>query len=195
MKSNAYHSALKGFKVEDSEPVERFDYGNSVAFRHDIYDPYPSNLYQRCDIIYTEPPWPAGSTVFDKRLGIEGRRWADLAQHLAQTIASVDIPVVLTAGKSFIKYLPTPDYTAEVTYSGSLGKCLVFAYRTTLPDLATGDEIKSYIMSNYNCIGDWFCGYGQTAFAALEAGKDFVVSDYNPQCIGYIKDFLTQEGN
>ncbi len=183
----AYHTALASGKIENVSAVDEFHYGNSVAFRHDIFDEYPT-IYDTCDIIYFDPPWREGAKVFDARVNISGRTFGQFTDRLSELISITKAPVILSCGEWGKKQLPTPDWTMRANLKGTVGKCYLFGYRAEQPD----DDLHllPYLAERYNRLGNWFCGYGNLAFEAVKRGKSFVVSDYNPQCIGYIAERL-----
>ena len=55
-----------------------------------------------------------------------------------------------------------------------------------MTDAGDASKIPGELAARYSCIGDFCCGYGRTAKRFNEAGKRFVVSDYNPAWIGYM---------
>ena len=54
-----------------------------------------------------------------------------------------------------------------------------------------------YVAYNYECVGDFCCGYGQPLFDFLKyGGKQVVASDHNDSCISILKDKMeTYEKN
>jgi hypothetical protein len=185
----AYHTALKGGKLEDAEPVNSFTYGDSIAFQHDIFDPYPE-IYKKCDIIYFDPPWREGAKIFDERVGITNRSFEQLTGRISELILQIDTPVILSCGKWGEKLLPEPDWAVETNLKGTVGQCFVYGYRTSYMGFSYGKDLLPLIAQKYNVLGNWFCGYGNVAFEAIKHNKNFIVSDYNPKCIGYIKSQL-----
>jgi hypothetical protein len=181
----AYHSGLKGWKLEDAPPLAEYKIRDSIAFRHDIMDPYPE-IYNECDFIYGEPPWIHGAKVFDKRAGISGRKFTDLTARISELVETLTMPIALTAGAWGLKMLPKADAVVKTSVKGSpLSFCWIFYYRMdALEDKGLG--IIDQVVSNYNVVGDWFCGYGNLAMEAYKQNKRFIVSDYVPECIGYI---------
>jgi hypothetical protein len=49
-------------------------------------------------------------------------------------------------------------------------------------------ELLHALAQRYDVAGDFCAGYGRTARFFLRSGKRAVVSDFNPQCIGYIAE-------
>jgi 16S rRNA G966 N2-methylase RsmD len=188
-----YHSALKGTKLEQSVPVDRFTHKGSLAFVYDAFEPVPTD-FDACDFFYMEPPYPAGAKVFDERVNISGRTYADLASRIADFISTTQKPVVIPMSKTVLRYYPTPTQTLEVDFVHSKGgqKTTLAVWNTYLGNPKTTEEALLSLLDTYECVGDMFCGYGHTALVALSQGKKFVVSDYNPLCIGYLAERLNQ---
>ena len=192
-----YHSALKGGTIENAQPLQRFVYGNSLAFAYDVFDPLPSE-FDACDFFYMEPPYPAGVKVFDERMGISGRTYSDLAKRISQFIDSTNKPVVMPMSKTVIKHYPKPtqEFEVDFTHSVKTFKTMVYVWNTKyvwstqLAEPKTTEEVLVRLLNTHKCVGDLFCGYGKTAQIAVDQGKDFVVSDYNPSCIGFISTLL-----
>lgn len=186
-----YHSALKGTKIEQAEPLNRFELNGSIALVHDIFDPVPSD-FDQCDFFYQEPPYPAGVKVFDQRVNIAGRTYADLASHISNFILNTDKPVVMPMSKTVLKHYPTTTQTIEVDFVHSKGgqKTTLAIWNTYIGSPKTTDEALHTLLDTYDCVGDLFCGYGHTAYIAHQRNKKFVVADYNPLCIGFIAQLL-----
>jgi hypothetical protein len=191
MKKLPYHSALKNGTIEQSQPVQRFVYKNSVAFAYDIFDPLP-NDFNACDFFYMEPPYPAGVKVFDDRVGISGRSYTDLAARISQFIDLTNKPIVMPMSKTVIKHYPKPMQAFETDFTHSVKglKTMVYAWNIELKEYKTTEDVLIGLLNTHNCVGDLFCGYGNTAQIAINQNKDFVVSDYNPYCIGFISTLL-----
>jgi hypothetical protein len=183
--SEPYHTALKSGTEEDAPPLNEFTVGDSIAFVYDVFDPVPA-IYDQVDAFYTEPPWPHGTKVFDERVGVTGRTWADLANRIDFLIESTTAPVVIPLGKIALKRLPAPTVTYDVYMPHAGAPAIIACWRTTLDQPKTTIDAARQLISRHTVIGDWFCGYGKTAVLAHEMNRRFVVSDYNPRCIGFL---------
>lgn len=176
------HSALRPPMLE-IQPQDEVVFANSVAFVHDITrDPLPS-VYQLCDVLYAELPWRAGLAEFDRRAGHQ--------QSFAQFMAAVRgivarFPrVVLLGGQHMCPLLPQPTQVLPVKLRGA--NALVLVYGLHLDGSFTQHwQLLAYLAQQYERIGDFCCGYGEAGYYTLRARKGCVLSDYNPQCIGYI---------
>lgn len=191
-----YHSALKGTRIEESQPLDRFEHNGSVAFVHDVFNPLPKD-FDACDCFYFEPPYPTGAKKFDERVGVSGRTYRQLVSHISEFICSTDKPVVIAMSKTIIKQYPHPTQTLEVDFVHSKGgqKTTLAVYNTYLGNPKTTDEALITLLKTYDCVGDLVCGYGHTAQVALSQNKKFVVSDYNPLCIGFIAERIKEYEN
>ena len=186
MQANAYHTALKRGALANAEPCQRVTVGNSIAFQHDIMDAWPDE-YAAADVLYSEIPWRAGFPVFERRAGVENPpTYQEFLQRINEIIATVDVPVVITGGQSMLTTLTKPDHVYDTRLEGN--RCLLFAYGVPLRETETTTSAIAGLAGRFNTIGDFACGYGQTAIGAAAANKSFVVSDNNASCIGYIAD-------
>lgn len=187
--AEAYHTALASGRVEPAPAVERFEFRGSLAFVHDlladrITDPAPAE-FAPVEVFYADPPWPAGFREFERRAGVaEGRAYAQFMRRLDGLVRAEGRPIVLVAGKLALKHLPRPDnvYATALNGAGVLAIC----YRVKLRSITNARTILAELADRFGVGGDFCCGYGRTARAFLAAGKTFVVSDYNPRCIGHI---------
>lgn len=68
MSKRPYHTALMGGTMYDREPIERVEFPDGVAMRHNLWEPLPQE-FDQCDVWYAEPPWRAGYDRFNERAG------------------------------------------------------------------------------------------------------------------------------
>lgn len=185
-----YHSAL--YKYKKFTPETLIEKDGSVAFQHDIFEGLHTH-YSRCDILYIEPPWQAGFDMFENRVKkkSEYRTYHRLMQQIALIASSVKIPIVIVTGKHAHKYFYNPTSTFPTTYIPHNNECMICTYRIAIPTAhaSSTTNIIKYLSGQYNCVGDFMCGYGKTAYMFYKQGKQFVASDYNAECIGYFKEW------
>lgn len=201
-----YHSALAP-PLEAKPITEHVEIGESLAFTHDLRHGLPI-VYAACDVFYTDLPWRDGFLVFEARAGavkakLEGRpstltvsketpRYEGFLQNVAAIVESVKQPVVLVTGKHALRGLPRPEHLYNTYLNGASAVALV--YRTELKSYGNEFEILRELAQRFNCVGDFCCGYGRTGRVFKEAGKRFVMSDFNPACIGRIaQEWRTSE--
>lgn len=190
-----YSSALKFNKHMDSpfKGVCSFvrDTEN-IAFKWDVSKADKIiATYEVCDVFYTEPPWLSGIKVFNERAGVDNSA-NEYYQGLTNVILSIkDKPVYITAGKSFNKRIPEPQWKRSVRLNNTDAE--IWGYNCTElmspKDDMNLDFIKS-LSRIYNVVGDFNCGYGNTGRIFKENGKRFVMSDYDANCIYHIEKTL-----
>lgn len=187
----AYHSALKGTKIEEAAPLDRFELDGSIGLVHDIFEPLPSE-FDQCDFFYADPPYPAGIKIFDERVNISGRTYSQFANHISDFIKATSKPIVMSFSKTVLSRYPKADQIIEVDFVHSKGgiKTTLAIWNAHLTGIKSTDDAIHSLLDIHNCVGDMFCGYGRTALIAHNRNKRFVVSDYNPTCIGYTAKML-----
>jgi hypothetical protein len=177
-----YHSALRA--PEQAEPRNRFTLGDSVALVHDIAAGVLPPEFDRCDVLYAEPPWRRGVPVFNERAGIDGVTWDAVMAGVSRVIETATVPVFLPMGKEGIKRLPKP--TQQVPIVLHKFDALLNVYNDAWPDITTTDDLTARLAIVFDRVGDFCCGYGMALRDFHRAGKTWVGSDYDPHCIGYI---------
>ena len=64
-----------------------------------------------CDVIYADPPWPAGQKIFNQRAGKpdDWYGWGEFADALGEWVTGLQpMPMFLTVGKRQLRILPDP---------------------------------------------------------------------------------------
>jgi hypothetical protein len=179
-----YHSALH--KPSSYPAIEHVQLGESVAFFHDLAFKVPYQ-YNKCDIIYTETPWIDGFDVFETRANVGKKRtYEEFMASLCEFINALNKPTILVTGKKGLKFLPKPDIEAVTILNGAQARAVMYGVNVT--KVSNSLTILSELANKYKCVGDPCCGFGRSAKAFKQAGKNFVVSDYNKECIGYIAE-------
>ncbi len=162
--------------------------------QHDLADGIPAE-FETCDVIYSEPPWPAGYSKFHDRVGVTPRyTYAEWLSRLNADLDRLGKPWVMLAGKPMHRYL-TYDRLVTVklyTRRKHTGE-FTLAVRGDVGDLggAEGSDTPAVIRqlaARFNRVGDPCCGYGRTGKIFREFKKSFVMSDVSAECIGYIAD-------
>lgn len=180
-----YHTALK--PEHEAAPCQTVVVDDCLAFCHDIFAGLPDE-YRFAEVIYTEIPWLDGFDTFEGRVGAKGRDYASFLVALGNIIMESDLPMVIVAGKKARKYLPEPVEAYSTKLNGA--PAAAYCYRIGLSNYASDMAILDELTKRFNVGGDFCCGYGRTAKAFRDAGKKFIVSDYNPTCIGHIREWL-----
>jgi hypothetical protein len=190
-RATPYHTALAAGVEITAPAVSRVEVDGSVAFQHDLMEGLPAD-YEGCDLLYVDLPAPQGLAVFDGRVGVEERSYRDFIAAVAEIVAAVSTPTVLTVVSSQIRQLPPGDDEVEMERHGL--PAVALAYRTSLAPPAgrvvlgprSDGVLIASLAERFERVGDFCCGYGQTGRIFREVGKSFVMSDYNAPCIGYI---------
>lgn len=186
----AYHTALSyGHEHSEVSSIERVEFTDGVALRHDIWRDLPAD-FDACDVIYAEPPWPIGYQVFNERANVTAPPWSAfqvrLADHAAERLAA-GVGTILLGGKLALRYHPNATKVQPVTLNHDRVNLICYGVET---EGATTIDVMNDVASRFACIGDYCCGYGRTITIVRRHAKRFVMSDHNGQCIGYIaKEF------
>lgn len=164
--------------------MQRVQSGNSVGLVHDITTGVLPPEFGRCEVLYAEPPWKDGASVFDERLGLTGRKYADLMEGIASVVRSTrPRPLIIITGKYGLKYLPAPDLQVPTRIHGAEAIAACWSIAPT-GDWKSTPAIMADLAKRYRIAGDFCCGYGQLANYFTEPERSCVLSDYNPRCIG-----------
>lgn len=139
--------------------------------------------YQACDVLYSDLPWPKGQPVFDRRAGAATDHAALLARCDAIALG-LDVPVIFIGGVSFLRRLH-PHALVPTTLNSR--PAVAACYRLKLPaGLPDAQAVLRLLARRYGRVGDPMAGYGRAGRIFAAAGGGFVLSDYNPRCIGYV---------
>lgn len=194
-----YMSAL----AEDrpaSEPREEVRGDRVVALVHDLArSPLPEE-FDRCDLIYAEPPWSRDHLArFFERAGATGseREWPLVLEALAQIAATArrGRQVIFASGAEVERAIP-PLESRPIRLEGPgkrrqgvKARLLIYG-PDEVPEAERTTELLQKLARHYEVVGDPCCGYGNTGKVFVRAGGRAVLSDVNPYCIGYIADTM-----
>lgn len=190
-----YNSALKnGTKqILGLRPTERFDYDGCIGLRRNIItEGYFSEL-ESCDIIYCEPPFPAGIKVFDLRAKEKTISYNEFASKFAELWDDLSHkPRLAITNKKLEKELPTPDCKVKVklnTHWESLS-----CWGVEVPEGLSNLQVCHFLGKKYSRMGDITCGYGIPIlnFKVSKEGNTFVASDYDAHCITVLRNLLNE---
>lgn len=190
MKFAPHHSALH--PEQSRWTCDRFEHKGSIAFVHDVVvsrGRLPRE-YAPCDVIYTEMAWRPGYARFLDRAQAPASTFAQYLTSLNTVVSGLTIPVCVVTGKSLVRYFPQPTQRLDIFFPDTLhkkGQCVALVYRMTITHAVRETlDVLTEIAGRFNCVGDPCCGYGNTGRAFAEAGRRFVLSDFNARCIGWI---------
>lgn len=183
-----YNSALKNDTQRiNAAPLQRYEHNGSIGLRWNIItEPPPPEIYT-CDVIYCEPPFPAGIKVFDQRAGEETKDYAYFASAFARVWATFNVPKYAIVNKRLLSYLPPPDNIVPVKLNKARESLAIWG--GPVPGANTNLGVCLALGRVFSRVGDITCGYGGQliAFAQAKAGNTFVATDYDPHCIGALK--------
>ena len=180
-KYDGYHTALapEPFRLE---PLDCAHFSDGSAFQYDLMQGSPSWLNE-CDILYSELPWRKGFTEFERRAGYSDRAYNDFLGAVRVAVNDFGGPAVMVTGAHALKRLDPDDYF-QVCLNGEW--MLALTWKCRVKEGFDTTRLLDWLARRYSVLGDFCCGYGATAKAARNAGKRFIVSDYNGSCIRYI---------
>ena len=181
-----YHTALKGGKVYEGEGATWVKTHKGIIVRHDVTSTEIPTFFQNADVMYSEPAWPSGLKVFNKRAGREISA-DDYYDGLNRIIARIQSPAVLVCGKSVANKLKGYSQVIDTKLNGD--KCVAYLWNIKIPKEYRSHEmlILKYLAEHYETILDPCCGYGRAGEEFTRRGKKFIMSDYDAGCIGYLK--------
>lgn len=173
--------------------VKRLEKNGCVVFVRDITVGIPSE-YQRCDVLYSEPSWLKGYSIFQERaFGFEPM---DLDSNLSaykrylgsisKVIGETKLPTVLICGKQALKKLPVHDSELRVRLNGHWEQAYAWGLDISGFDVRTNEDLIRCLARQFHCVGDFSCGYGVAGRVFKDHGKHFVMSDINEKCITYV---------
>ena len=165
--------------------IERTIKGDSVAFYHDITKGKLPDEYSKCDCIYSHLPSEMSLKYFDVLADCEdGVRYKELLNVVSKIIQDLSVPTFIISNISALKSLPE---ASEYKIIPNDNKALLYCYNTKYPfqGKSTEDLLENLAL-RFNCIGDFCCGHGEPGRTFKHSGKEFVMSDCNKHCVGYI---------
>jgi len=191
LKGRPYHSGLKNSGIVVPDLVFRSGttiLPNGIALVHDISTGTLPEAFSECDAIYSEMPWRAGYDEFNNRAGMNNAiPFNEFINKVNAVIAQLEIPIFLVWSKTLKNRVAPDAYIQPVTLHKQ--PAVIFAWNVDGFDLPfEWPDYVQAICKKYNCIGDWCCGYGSTAYYAHQEKKRTVASDVNRNCINYLAD-------
>lgn len=188
MKKTTYHSALRP-EISGLEGCGfASDSDRNIAFCHDITKGIHI-AYNTCDIIYSEPSWIDGYQKFLERS--ESKEESTYLQYLDainEWINQFECPFALLLGKHALKNICRFDSSITIKLFGY--DAGIYGWRIDLSKYQskTNIEFIEKLANDFQRVGDFCCGYGNTGKIFKERGKNFIMSDINKKCISYIRD-------
>lgn len=175
----------------EAPALARWEGAGVVAFVHDLLSvgTLPAE-YGECDVYVTDLPWQKGYDTFNQRAGVDDdRTYAAFLARVSEIVESASAPVWLVTGRHALPKLPKPDAVLPTMLNED--PAVAIGYRPggeADGQYGVAPELLHALAQRYDRAGDFCCGYGRTPRFFLRSGKQAVVSDFNPQCIGYIAE-------
>jgi hypothetical protein len=190
-KAIPYHSALQDDL--DLPELSFYESAGSTVFQHDLTAEIPE-IFRTVDVIYSEPAWRAGYEVFQERSKpTTVSTFKVYLEAIKKFIATLNKPTFMIIGKHMLKALMPNDGYYEIMlnkWEAILGLWnideVTFDALNMEGGLINNNNVIDFVVTRYNIIGDFSCGYGNVAASAVKNGKKFVCSDLNAKCVYYI---------
>lgn len=185
-----YHSALKKQLIINNELTE-YSKAKSYVFQWDLTKGIP-DIYKQCDLIYVEPSWSQGYDIFQKRCNdsIDRSNYLDYMIEISRYVNSALHPVYIILEKKIQYLFKQPSEKILVNLHNYKSDLLIFNDNLNIDNLnitnLTNYNIINILAEKYNLVGDFCCGYGNTAKVFREHNKNFICSDINAKCVYYI---------
>lgn len=178
-----YHTAL-GNLTDQWPPLARHVGKAGVTFRHDLLDGVPIEM-QAADVWYADLPWRDGFKKFAKRAGVEQKgAYGDLLALLARAVRESGKPTCIVTGRHAVASLK-PAHVAAVSLNGGAAVACLWNIKPWAVVYDTTVLLKRFAQE-YGTVADFCCGYGRAGRVFAQAGKRYIMSDFDAKCIGYI---------
>lgn len=183
----ALHSALS--KELETPALVSHEGANGLSLAYDVAAMHGlPDAFASVDVLYAEPPFPAGWKTFHDRVDLEP------AMSYKEFIALCSRqylfrPGVLILGNQATRYAgPARAVTRHLLHRKSLDQVNALWYGIDPPeeDMANVTDVINHLATQFDTVGDFCCGYGVTGRIFADHGKRYVMSDVNPRCVGYI---------
>lgn len=188
MQKVKYHSALRP-ELEGLGHLNFFEKnGNKVFVSNILSSGINTHNFVNCDVFYSEPAWRDGYEKFSERAGVEAGSYMNYVRNMSMFIHETKRPVYMVLGSHVINEFPKPSFVQRIKLHGYLTNLCCWNAKPLTCDTNYQAIVK--LSMQYNCVGDFNAGYGNTARIFKEYGKNFVCSDINPKCIYFIAKTL-----
>jgi len=180
------HSALRNYNRRPTGPNPWA--GHGTAFEWDLYG--QSQLpeeYAGVDVLFSVLPWPNGWSVFEERAGAAGedRTYTGFIRSVVTLAESAAVPCYFLTAKRSLSLLPRAWRLGKVRLFGAIVDMVGCGPPITIEPIDVLLFLRA-LARRYDCVGDFCCGFGQTARVFAECGKRYAVSDYNADCVAYV---------
>jgi len=168
------------------EPAFLYGINGNLAFAHNVEEGIPEFM-DDVDVIYAELPWEDGYNLFYEAAGATPKQtYWEFLDKIQEQVREFGKPTLIPCGKKALKYLKPDSYTMVLLNRKEV--CLALWNIEDSWGRINVVDILHDLATRFNRVGDFACGYGRTGRIFAEHGKQWVLSDINPYCIGFIKD-------
>ncbi len=185
-----YHSAVNGRGCDvDCEPIDEYAADGNLAFAHDVMVGW-DRRFGGAGVIYCEPAWRHGFVKFMAKAGVEvpSKLYRQYLGNVRAIVRRAGCPAYVLMGKSMIRQM-SPDAVVDVYMPVHGGWAFYGLYGGASRNVhkKTTLQAERFICEKaQGPVLDFCCGYGHIAEQCMEHGKNWILSDVNPKCIGYI---------
>ena len=172
----------------DVTPCDLFESESGIAFVHNLESGIDDRL-SKADVLYSDLPWEQGFNLFYESAQVEqGVTYLEFLAGIRDEIIRLDKPTLLPIGNKALKIMQ-PDTAGTVILNRKEVRLALWGIDDTWERINVIDILHD-LAETYDTIGDFACGYGRSGRIFVEHGKRFVMSDFNPHCIGFVKQAL-----
>jgi hypothetical protein len=189
-KGEIYHTALSNGNEGQYPAVARCTFDHGEAFQFDFAKHGFPPEFSKCDVLYGEPPWPAGYALFNDRAGVKtSMSYRDFCLNMETFILASGLPAFIVCGKIALKHYSRRSSLGTVNLRGADVPLVAYNYSLpSFPSIPSNETFLRYLAKRFECVGDWCCGYGFTGHVFAQEGKRSVLCDYNAKCIGGVME-------
>lgn len=187
-----YHSALGVYRPlakNTSIKPAFFPYGE--VHYYDVTRGFNGlSFIERADVLYSDLPWKSGYEKFYERSeSIPRIRYELFLGYVSHLVRVIKKPAVMISGEHARRNISFCDSSIPILLNGSKARAYLWnIFPEFLEYEKTALDIIYRLAGRFECVGDMFCGYGLAGRVFASLGKRFILSDINPDCIGYITE-------
>ena len=188
-----YMSALKSqndFKnVENMDPVpfgDMIDVDGGVIGVQDASLPL-HKAYDKCDVFLSELAWSRGTKKFSEMANYESD-FKIYMMAVTQRARSDGRPHYFICGAESRKFMIGSTYKDIILNNGKAILYMINCDSSIIPDyILSSTVLLNLLAKNYDCIGDFSCGFGRSGKVFHQHNKKFVMTDINGKCIRHLE--------
>jgi hypothetical protein len=138
-------------------------------------------------VFYSDLPWYTnfGFQRFNDRAAVyDGRTYQQFMDAITAILTTVQVPTMFVTGHHAKPHLPPPTYKFPLHLNEYPAVAYCYHFDGKPPVAKSAAAVLHEMADRFACVGDYCCGYGTAGRIFAQHGKRFVMSDFNPQCIG-----------